>query len=187
MSIPHPGLEERMATLRRRRVHSSRHPDVREVVRLRAGDACEYCLLPTLGRFHLEHIIPPGLWDRYRAGRLSGVPPQPGRGGPNHIDNYAWSCPFCNEAKGQRVAHGSGAEAVRFFDPRADRWPDHFVFLAGSGYIFIVGATDVGRTTAGPQGLHFNAGGPEGPLGARHITILRGAYPPAWARAAYHL
>jgi hypothetical protein len=47
--------------------------------------------------------------------------------------------------------------------------------------------TEVGRTTAGPHGLHFNAGGLEGPLGTRHITILRGDYPPSWARTAYAL
>lgn len=187
MTFPHPGLEERLAVLRRRPVHSPRNADVREVVRMRAGDACEYCLLPTIGRFQIEHIVPPGRWNQYRAGRVLGVPPREDRGGPSHLDNYAWSCPFCNEAKAERMTHVTGRTAVRFFDPRYDRWPDHFVFLPGSDYIFIVGATEIGRATAGPAGLHFNAGGAEGPLGARHITILRGDYPPAWARAAYRI
>ena len=186
-SFPHPDLAARLARLRRRAVHSPRNPDVRDVVRLRASDACEYCLLPTIGRFHLEHIIPPRLWTDYAAGRLPGVPPRPDRHGPNHSDNYAWSCPFCNEAKSERVAHGTGRRATRFFDPRYDRWPDHFVFPSASGYLFIVGVTEVGRATAGLHGLHFNAGGLEGPLGTRHITILRGDYPPSWARAAYGL
>jgi hypothetical protein len=26
-------------------------------VRLRANDACEYCLHPTVGQFHIDHII----------------------------------------------------------------------------------------------------------------------------------
>jgi len=185
--FPHPGVEERLAALRRRAIHSPRNPDVREAVRLRANDACEYCLLPTTGKFNIEHIIPPDLWDDYINGRLSGVSPVAVRGGPNHIDTYAWSCPFCNEAKGKRVAHGSGRRATRFFDPRHDRWPDHFIFPGSSGYIFIVGATEVGRVTAGPAGLDFNAGGPEGPLGLRHKTILRGEYPPVWARITYGL
>jgi hypothetical protein len=115
------------------------------------------------------------------------VPLRQDRGGPNHIDNYAWSCPFCNEAKGEQVSHGVRKSAIRFFDPRHDRWQEHFVFLPGSGYLFIVGATAIGRITAGPTGLHFNAGGLDGPLGTRHIAILRGEYPPQWARVFYGL
>src|SRR5579884_3178012 len=91
-----PGLERRIAALQQRPVHNPENREVRAVVRLRARDACEYCLLPTVSLFHVEHIIPPGLWADYVAGRLAGVPPQPDRGGPDHIDNYAWSCPFCN-------------------------------------------------------------------------------------------
>ena len=39
------------------------------------------------------------------------------------------------------------AGAIRFFDPRHDHWPDHFIFPAASGYLFIVGLTEVGRVT----------------------------------------
>lgn len=66
--FPPLNLVERLSILYRRAVHSPRNPDVRDVVRLRAGDACEYCLLPTIGHFNIEHIIPPssleGLPDR---------------------------------------------------------------------------------------------------------------------------
>lgn len=62
-----------------------------------------------------------------------------------------------------------------------------FIFPGSSEYIFIAGATAVGRVTAGPMGLDFNAGGLEGPLGMRHKTILRGEYPPIWARIAYRI
>jgi len=63
--LPHPwidarglsdGVQSRVAALRQRAVHDSHNADVREVVRLRANDACEYCLLPTLGKFEMEHI-----------------------------------------------------------------------------------------------------------------------------------
>ncbi len=87
-SFQPPHLDERVAALLRRAAHGPRNPNVRDVVRLRAGDACEYCLLPTIGRFNVEHIIPPLLWEDYRAGRLSGVPARPKRRGPNHVDNY---------------------------------------------------------------------------------------------------
>jgi 5-methylcytosine-specific restriction endonuclease McrA len=181
----HPGLERRITALRRRPVHSPDNREVRAVVRLRARDACEYCLLPTTNTFHVEHIIPANLWDEYVQGRLLGVPTRPGRSGPDNIDNYAWSCPYCNGRKGERVTRGVGRRVVRFFDPRYDFWPDHFTFLAGSKYLFLDGLSPEGRATE--QGLGFNEGGTNGPLGARHVRILGGDYPPPWARTAYDI
>jgi hypothetical protein len=46
---------------------------------------------------------PPRLWDAYLAGRLLGVRPRRQRQGPDHLDNFAWSCPFCHRAKGGRT------------------------------------------------------------------------------------
>jgi len=181
----HPGLEKRIAALRRRSVHSPENREVRAVVRSRARDACEYCLLPTVGTFNIEHVIPPGLWDDYARGRLPGIAPRAARQGPHHIDNYAWSCPFCNGRKKDRVMLGTGRGGARFFDPRFDYWPDHFTFLAGSAYLLIDGISPEGKATE--IGLGFNEGGAEGPLGTRHVVIVRGGYPPAWARAAYGL
>jgi len=80
--FPHPGITERLTALRQRAIHSPRNPDVREAVLLRANDACEYCLLPTVGKFNIEHIIPPDLWDDYIGGRLPAVAPVSGRSGP---------------------------------------------------------------------------------------------------------
>ena len=65
-------------------MHDPHNLDVREVVRLRANDACEYCLLPTISKFEVEHVVPPRLWDDYLAGRLSGVRPRRRRQGPDH-------------------------------------------------------------------------------------------------------
>lgn len=180
---PPPGLERRIAALLRRSVHSPENRDVRAVVRLRAHDACEYCLLPTVGTFNIEHIIPPGLWDDYVAGRLPGITPHADQQGPHHITNYAWSCSFCNSRKKDRVALGAGRDSGRFFDPRFDYWPDHFTFLASSEYLFIEGVSPEGKATE--SGLGFNEGGIEGPLGTRHVAIVTGRYPPGWARAAY--
>ena len=61
------------------------------------------------------------------------------------------------------------------------------MFPPALGYIVIAAATPVGRATAGPDGLNFNAGGLEGPMVTRPLAILAGAYPPAWARVAYNL
>lgn len=181
----HAGLFRRISALLQRDAHSSENDEVRSVVRLRAHDACEYCLLPTIGTFNIEHIIPPDRWDDYVNGRLPGVPFRVGRGGPHHIENYAWSCPYCNRRKGQTVSLGIGKKATRIFDPRHDHWPDHFVFLDGSIYIYIVGVSAEGAATE--RALGFNAGGIEGPLGARHVAIRERRYPPLWARRAYEL
>lgn len=180
---PHAGFQALLSELEQQPTNSPRNQRVRDAVRLRAGDACEYCLHPTSGQFHVEHIIPQGLWQDYAANRLSSVPLQPGRRGPDHISNFAWSCPFCNQGKQERVSHRLGQRAHRFFDPRHDVWPDHFVFL--HNYLIIVGVTPIGQATV--AGLSFNAGEPEGPLGTRHDTILNGRYPPEWARTAYGL
>jgi hypothetical protein len=58
------------------------------------------------------------------------------------------------------------------------------MFPPSTGYIVIAGATPIGRATAGPDGLDFNAGGLEGPMVTRHIAIQNDSYPLAWAHAA---
>ena len=145
---------------------------------MRARDACEYCLLPTSGQFHVDHVIPPTVWQDYVAGSLPSVRPTPARRGPHHLDNFAWCCPFCNTAKGHQVSRRSGRRLYRLFDPRHDRWPEHFAFV--HGYLFIVGLAGIGRATE--EALRFNDPRLDGPLGTRHDAILVGRYPPAWAR-----
>jgi hypothetical protein len=53
------------AALNRLPRHDARDPIVRDVVRQRAADACEYCLMPTTGKFEIEHIIPKQRWNDY--------------------------------------------------------------------------------------------------------------------------
>lgn len=98
--------------------------------------------------------------------------------GPNHLDNYAWACPFCNAAKSDAVDHRLGRRRVRLFHPRRDLWPDHFVFF--HDYLFVTGFTAVGRATE--AALRFNDARLAGPLGTRHEHIVAGRHPPTWAR-----
>jgi hypothetical protein len=182
------GLRGRIAALGRRDVHDPQNQDVRDVVRLRALDACEYCLMPTASNFHIEHIVARTNWSAYQRGTLRGplrLRDRSRRATADHIANYAWSCSFCNEGKGVETMGRYGGRLVRFFDPRHDNWSDHFVFPPSSEYGVIIGVTPVGEATA--EGFGFNDGGAEGPLVARHVAVVKGVYPPAWARAAYGL
>ncbi|MFN8559538.1 MAG: HNH endonuclease [Dehalococcoidia bacterium] len=169
------------ASLRRLLAGRDRHDPhdaaVRLAARLRARDACEYCLLPTTGAFHVDHVIPPSLWQDYVAGRLGGVRPVTGRRGPDHLDNFALCCPFCNVAKGRHVSARTGSRVYRLFDPRRDRWPTFFVFV--HGYLFIVGMPGIGEATE--RALRFNGPRVGGPL--EPVTMRRSSALPAGVRA----
>ena len=77
--------------------------------------------------FHVEHIIPRK------------------HGGLDDVDNLAWACIFCNLYKGPNLASldPDSRELTRLFNPRRDRWEEHFKLEGRS----IVGLTAVGRTT----------------------------------------
>ncbi len=103
---------------------------LRQLVRRRAGDRCEYCHLPqefSELHFHVEHIIP----------RQHGGTDAPG--------NLALACPNCNLVKGPNLtAVEPGTRRVlRLFHPRRDKWIRHFGYSGAQ----IVGRTSIGRTT----------------------------------------
>lgn len=172
------GIDALLATLGNEEFHTPRGDVVRLAVRLRARDACEYCLRPTDGIFHVSHIIPPSRWPDYLARRLRVVPPLLGRSGPDHIDNFAWCCADCNFAKGDHIDGRAGTAVHRLYDPRRDRWRDHFAF--GDGDLHIVGISPVGQATE--HVLAFNDPRPNGPVAVRHLFGRLGQYPPVWAR-----
>ncbi|MGH2350117.1 MAG: HNH endonuclease [Chloroflexota bacterium] len=174
-----PRLQALLREIVTRERHDPHDEVVRLVVRLRARDACEYCLLATNSQFQVDHIIPPALWHDYAASRLRYVPCVPGSVGPDHVDNFAWSCAFCNTAKRQQVTYRVGSRTFRLFNPRRDHWPDHFVFF--HTYLLIIGLVGIGQATQ--QLLGFNDSRLSGPLGPRHDAVLSGTYPPSWARA----
>lgn len=107
------------------------NPRSRRWVRERAGDRCEYCRFhqshEPFYRFHIEHIV-------------AEV-----HGGTDEASNLALACHHCNERKGTNLSGinpGTG-RVVRLFDPRRQRWHDHFRFDGP----LIVGRTGVGRAT----------------------------------------
>lgn len=112
--------------------------DISSEVRRRAGNRCEYCLLPQVAfrrPFHIEHIIAKQ------------------HGGPTTLDNLALACWQCNLKKGPNLTglDPETADITRLFHPRTDNWADHFTLqkLSGKpGRIEIAGLTPVGRATA---------------------------------------
>jgi hypothetical protein len=103
---------------------------LRSLVRVRASEACEYCLVPDKFDqlpFQLDHIIA----DKH--------------GGPTESDNLAWSCYDCNIYKGPNIAGLDPVEGVvmQLFHPRQQSWQEHFEFRGAE----IHGRTPVGRTT----------------------------------------
>jgi hypothetical protein len=112
---------------------------VRELVRRRAGDRCEYCRIPQYAipdiALHIEHIV--AIQHR----------------GSNDIVNLALACDRCNRHKGPNLSaiDPVSKTMVRLFDPRRDNWQEHF----GQTNYRIVGLTPLGRATV--QLLDMNA------------------------------
>ena len=102
----------------------------RSLVRQRAENSCEYCLLSQEHSeltHHIEHIIAKQ------------------HGGSDEVDNLALACHRCNLRKGPNVTGIDPAtgEIVALFHPRRDEWNRHFRFQGP----YIEGLTPFGRAT----------------------------------------
>lgn len=137
--------------------------ELRRMVETRADHLCEYCLIhedDTVFGCQVDHII------------------SEKHGGATDAENLSFACTCCNRSKGTdigSIARSSG-EYVRFFNPRSERWSDHFA-LKGS---MIVPRTPTGESTA--RILGFNE--PERILERETLQNV-GRYPPA--QAARHI
>lgn len=102
----------------------------RAQVRDRAERKCEYCLVPesvALIEHQVDHII-----------ALK-------HGGRTVAENLALCCVICNKHKGSDIASidPETGNLERLFDPRRDRWRDHFELHEGK----ISPRTAIGRVT----------------------------------------
>lgn len=89
--------------------------ELRRLVFDRADNSCEYCLIrsdDTLFGCQVDHIIA----EKH--------------GGKTISENLACACVFCNRYKGSDIGSltASSKAYTRFFNPRTDRWDDHFRF-----------------------------------------------------------
>jgi hypothetical protein len=173
-----PAFQRVLARLANAALHDPSDAEVRMVVQTRAHDACEYCLMPTRTRYEVEHVIPVSRWHQFLDGNLLVLPDESSREA-HHLDNFAWSCSYCNGFKGDQVVGRVGARSYPLFHPRRDRWEEHF--LLRDHHLFIEGKSEIGKATE--RALAFNDRRQNGPLAARHKAIIDGVYPPEWARS----
>jgi hypothetical protein len=137
-------------------------PATRRVVRERAHRCCEYCHADERWqfiRFTIDHVLPQSA------------------GGSDEDDNLALACRNCNERRGNRIeGHDPETdEVVPLFNPRRERWADHFAWDADR--LRIVGQTPTGRATVALLDLndHRHAGAV---VRIRQRDVTDGYHPP---------
>jgi HNH endonuclease len=129
---------------------------LRRRVSTRAEHLCEYCLIDIADTFlggEVDHIV------------------SVKHGGATEVDNLAYTCQPCNRNKGSDLGsiYRPSGQLVRFFNPRTDRWAEHFVLHDARIYPLPA----IGEVTA--RILDFNS---EERLQERHGLIEQGRYPP---------
>lgn len=92
--------------------------DLRRRIVARAEEICEYCLIAEDDTFYgceADHIV------------------SEKHGGRTDAENLAYACVSCNQAKGSDIGsiNWDTQEFIRFYNPRTDRWAEHFE-LVGS-------------------------------------------------------
>ncbi|AFW92822.1 HNH endonuclease signature motif containing protein [Dolichospermum sp. UHCC 0684] len=137
---------------------SSISKSLRQQVINEAGYRCEYCR--TSSRLTgmplvMDHILPSSL------------------GGNDERENLAACCYRCNEFKGAKITANDPVknESISLFNPRLQRWLDHFQWANGGTHI--IGITAIGRATV--LALRLNN---EDVVQARAIWISLSWHPP---------
>lgn len=105
-------------------------PALRQRVKARANERCEYCLVreeDVLLDYQIDHIIAEQ------------------HGGQTLFENLAFSCIHCNRNKGPNIASLDleTGKIVPLFNPRVDGWYEHFRLESA----YILPLTAVGRVT----------------------------------------
>jgi len=131
-------------------------PDkLRSLVAKRAGYACEYCLV------HQDDLIFGCQIDHILSLK---------HGGETHPDNLAFSCLPDNINKGSDIGTVllPGKKLTRFFNPRTDKWTEHFTLSEG----LILPKTKIGEATV--KILQLNS---HERVLRRQLLMLVGKYP----------
>jgi hypothetical protein len=126
----------------------------------RAGTSCEYCLIhenDTHLGCEVDHIV------------------SEKHGGQTVPENLAYACFYCNRHKGSDVASidSLSGEVVRLFNPRKDKWSEHFRLQGGR----IEWKGPIGEATARLLGFNLLER-----ILERELLRVEGKYPPGAAR-----
>jgi hypothetical protein len=116
-------------------------PRLAREVRHRAGDRCEYCLLPQSSQeaaVHIDHVVPRS------------------RGGTTGLDNLALACVTCSlrKAARQRARDPDTGKLVALYNPRTEDWARHFGFTKRWR---VTGRSSVGRATVEALAMNRDA------------------------------
>ena len=132
---------------------------VREGVRLRAGNRCEYCLA------HQDHVF-----DILEIDHILPI----SRGGSDDEGNLCLACGLCNRYKGTQFEGEDphSGQTTDLFNPRQQIWHDHFAWEQEG--VSIVGLTACGRATV--QALQLNN---DIAVTVRRHWVAAGWYPPS--------
>lgn len=136
---------------------------VRKFVRERANYLCEYCHSSeeaSAAQFAIDHIIPQSL------------------GGSDELENLALACQRCN---GYRYNFTTGfdpqtQETLPLFNPRQQKWSDHFIWTADG--LQIIAITAIGRATCNRLDLNDERHNEGSILKARRLWVRGGWHPP---------
>jgi HNH endonuclease len=131
---------------------------LRRRIRNDAERRCGYCLSRqglVLGVLEIEHIVPLA------------------KGGTDEETNLWLSCSLCNRHKATQVAASDPltSATVPLFNPRNDKWHEHFGWSADG--VLILGSTAKGRATV--EALRLNN---ELAVEVRRNWVLAGWHPP---------
>jgi hypothetical protein len=135
---------------------SSLSEQVRQRVRQKAKNRCEYCQSYqdyVMGRLQIDHIQPTV------------------KGGSDLEENLCLACELCNQYKWTQTEgiDPQTVQIVTLFHPRRQTWSDHFAWSPDK--ISILGLTDCGRATVAALNLN----------NALALTVRRN-----WVRAGWH-
>jgi len=135
---------------------SSVSETIRQRVRQRAENRCEYCLSYQdyiMGRLQIDHIQPLA------------------KGGDDTEDNLCLACELCNQYKWAQTqgSDPQSGEIVSLFNPRQQRWQEHFTWSQEGTEI--IGLTACGRATVRALRLNNSLG----------VTVRKN-----WVQAGWH-
>ncbi|MEA5620579.1 HNH endonuclease signature motif containing protein [Cronbergia sp. UHCC 0137] len=130
---------------------------LREAVKLRAKNCCEYCQSQekfATQSFSIEHIHP-----------IS-------KGGGTCLENLALACQGCNNHKYNKTEGKDpvNGQLVSLYDPRKQKWQEHFAW--NEDYTLVIGVTPTGRATVSE--LRLNR---QGLVNLRQVLYAMGEHP----------